>query len=160
MRFISVSEDFGYQRKNYPDLARQTNLEAAMTEIACLFSSFGFLLQREGRYKEAEFVQRLALRLQPSEFFTTLPLAATYHETGRHLDALPLFEQGLARFEELEKRDRPGEPIFSPAKCLGPDVEIGEFRNRYRKLYEACRQAAGRTSVSSFYLASFTELLG
>ena len=159
MRFISISEDLGYHRDPYPDLARKIDLEAAMTEIACLFARFGFRLQGESRYKEAEFVQKLALRLQPSQYFTNLPLAVTYHETGRHLDALPLFEQGMARFEELEKHDRPGEPVFSPAKCLGPDVEIGVFRNRYRNLYEACRKAAGRTSVLSLYPASFTELL-
>jgi hypothetical protein len=159
MRFISVSEDYGYQRHHYPDLAGQTNLETAMAEIACLFSSFGYRLQREGRYKEAEFVQKLALRLQPSQYFTNLPLAVTLHETGRHRDALPLFEEGLEKFEEFAKPDRSGEPAFSPAKCLGPDVEIGQIRNRYRKLYEACRKAAERMSVSLVYLSSFTELL-
>ena len=159
MRFISVSEDYGYQRHHYPDLAGQANLETALAEIACLFSSFGYRLQREGRYKEAEFVQKLALRLQPSQYFTNLPLAVTLHETGRHRDALPLFEEGLEKFEEFAKLDRSGEPAFSPAKCLGPDVEIGQIRNRYRKLYEACRKAAERMSVSLVYLSSFTELL-
>jgi len=159
MRFISVSEDEGYQRKHYPDLAQQTNLDNAMSAIACLFARFGFRLQGENRYKEAEFVQKLALRLQPSQYFTTLPLAVTYHETGRHLDALPLFEEGLEKFEEFAKLDRSGEPAFSPAKCLGPDVEIGQIRNRYRKLYEACRKAAERMSVSLVYLSSYTELL-
>lgn len=159
MRFISVSEDEGYQRKHYPDLAQQTNLDNAMSEIACLFARFGFRLQGENRYKEAEFVQKLALRLQPSQYFTNLPLAVTLHETGRHRDALPLFEEGLEKFEEFAKPDRSGETAFSPAKCLGPDVEIGQIRNRYRKLYEACRKAAERMSVSLVYLSSFTELL-
>ena len=155
MRFISVSEDYRYQRDPYPELAKHTDLEMAMTEIACLLSSFGFRLQGEGRYKEAEFVQKIALRLQPRQYFTNLPLAVTYHETGRHLDALPLFEQGLARFDELERQDR----VFSPTKCLGAEVELGEIRNRYRKLYEACRKAAEGASASSLYIASFTELL-
>jgi hypothetical protein len=159
MRFISVSEDYGYQRKHYPDLAKQTNLETAMTEIACLFASFGYRLQGESRYKEAEFVQKLALRLQPRQYFTNLPLAVTYHETGRHLDALPLFEEGLAKFEEFAKRHRPDEPAFSPAKCLGLEIEIGEFRNRYRKLCEACRKAATGASPSLVYFSSFAELL-
>lgn len=159
IRFISVSEDEGYQRKHYPDLAKQTNLDNAMTEIACLFARFGFRLQKDSRYKEAEFVQKLALCLQPQQYFTKLPLADTYHASGRHLDALPLFEQGLAYFEEFEKNHRSDDGIFSPEKCLGVEMEIGEFRSRYRKLYEACRKAAGQTSVSSLYLASFTELL-
>lgn len=158
IRFISVSEDEGYQRKHYPDLAKQTNLDNAMSEIACLFARFGFRLQKDSRYKEAEFVQKLALRLQPQEYFTKLPLAETYHASGRHLDALPLFAQGLANFEEFEKNHRSGDGKFSPAKCLGVELEIGEFRSRYRNLYEACRKAAEGTSVSLFYLSSFTEL--
>jgi hypothetical protein len=159
MRFISVSEDEGYQRKHYPDLAQQTNLDNAMSEIACLFARFGFRLQGENRYKEAEFVQKLALRLQPSQYFTTLPLAVTYHETGRHLDALPLFEQGLANFEEFEKNHRSDEQELSPAKCLGVEMELGEFRSRYRSLFEACRKAAEGASASLIYLSSFTEML-
>jgi hypothetical protein len=158
VRFVSVSEDYGYQRKHYPELAKQTNLENAMTEIACLFASFGFRLQGESRYKEAEFVQKLALRLQPHEYFTKLPLADTYHAIGRHLDALPLFEQGLANFAEFEKNHRANDGILSPAKCLGIEMEIGEFRSRYRNLYAACRKAAEGASVSLAYLSSFTEL--
>src|SRR4029434_75742 len=124
MRFISVSEDYGYQRHHYPDLAGQTNLETAMAEIACLFSSFGYRLPREGRYKEVVCVQRLSLRFTRSHYFTNLPLAVTLHETGRHRDALPLFEEGLEKFEEFAKPDRSGEPAFSSAKCLAPYVEI------------------------------------
>jgi tetratricopeptide (TPR) repeat protein len=129
-----------------------------MSEIACLFARFGFRLQKDSRYKEAEFVQKLALRLQPQEYFTKLPLAETYHASGRHLDALPLFEQGLANFEEFEKNHRSGDGKFFPAKCLGVELEIGEFRSRYRNLYEACRKAAEGASVSLACLSSFTEL--
>ena len=159
IRFISVSEDYKYQRSHYPELAQQTNIEKAMTEIACLFARFGFRLQGEERFKEAEFVQKLALRLQPHEYFTKLPLAATYHSTGRHSDALPLFEQGLANFEEFEKGRRSDGQGFSPAKCLGAEIEIREFRDRYEKLREACRKAAEGASASLVYFASFTELL-
>jgi tetratricopeptide (TPR) repeat protein len=159
MRFVSVSEDYGYQRDHYPEIAKRIDLEAAMAEIACLFARFGFRLQTEGRYREAEFVQKLALRLQPNQYFTNLPLAATYHETGRHDDALPLFEQGLARFQDFEDSNKAVEPVLSPAKCLGPDVEVRKLRNRYRKMYEACLKATEGKSLSGFYLLIFMKLL-
>jgi tetratricopeptide (TPR) repeat protein len=159
MRFVSVSEDYGYYRDQYPKIATRIDLEAAMAEVACLFARFGFRLQTEERYREAEFVQKLALRLQPNQYFTNLPLAATYHETGRHDDALPLFEQGLARFQDFEKNINTVEPALSPEKCLGPDVEIRRLRNRYRKMYEACLKATEGKSLPGFYLLSFMELL-
>jgi tetratricopeptide (TPR) repeat protein len=155
MRFVSVSEDYGYQRDHYPELARKIDLDAAMAEVACLFAGFGFKLQGEGRYKEAEFVQKLALRLQPNQYFTTLPLAVTYHETGRHTEALPLFEQGLARFQDFEKSL---EPRLSPAKCLSPDVEVDKLQNRYRKMYEACKKATEAKSLSGVYVWISMEL--
>jgi hypothetical protein len=158
MRFVSVSEDYGYHRDHYPGIARRIDLEVTMAEIACLFARFGFRLQTEGRYREAEFVQKLALRLQPNQYFTNLPLAATYHETGRHDDALPLFEQGLARFQDFENNTNLTAAL-SPAKCLGPDVEIRNLRNRYRKMYEACVKATGGKSLSGFYLLISMELL-
>jgi tetratricopeptide (TPR) repeat protein len=159
MRFVSVSEDYGYHRDQYPEIATRIDLEAAIAEIACLFARFGFRLQTEGRYREAEFVQKLALRLQPNQYFTNLPLAATYHETGRHDDALPLFEQGLARFQDFENNIKAVEMALSPAKCLGPDVEIRNLRNRYRKMYEACVKATGGKSLPGFYLLISMELL-
>jgi len=148
MRFISLSEDHAYHRDHYPGIAEKTDLDASMTEVACLFARFGFGLQAEGRYKEAEFVQKLALQLQPNEYFTNLPLAATYHETGRHADALPLFERGLARFKDFEKNTTPTTSDFSPAKCLAPDARVGKLRNRYRKMYEACLKATDGRSLS------------
>ena len=159
MRFVSVSEDYGYYRDQYPKIATRIDLEAAMAEVACLFARFGFRLQTEERYREAEFVQKLALRLQPNQYFTNLPLAATYHETGRHDDALPLFEQGLARFQDFEKNVNTVEPALSPEKCLGPEVEMRKLRNRYRKMYEACLKATEGKSLPGFYLLSFMELL-
>jgi tetratricopeptide (TPR) repeat protein len=159
MRFVSVSEDYGYHRDHYPEIATRIDLEAAMAEIACLFARFGFQLQTEERYREAEFVQKLALRLQPNQYFTNLPLAATYHETGRHNDALPLFQQGLARFRDFEENIKAVEPVLSPAKCLGPDVEVRKLRDRYRKMYEACLKATEGKSLPGFYLLIFMELL-
>ena len=152
MRFVSVSEDYGYHRDHYPEIATRVDLEMAMAEVACLFARFGFQLQTEGRYREAEFVQKLALRLQPNQYFTTLPLAATYHETGRHDDALPLFRQGLDRFQDFESNSDAVAPALSPAKCLAPDVEIGNLRNRYRKMYEACVKVTQGKSLSGFYV--------
>ena len=159
MRFVSVSEDYGYHRDHYPEIATRVDLELAMAEVACLFARFGFQLQTEGRFREAEFVQKLAIRLQPNQYFTNLPLAATYHETGRHNDALPLFEQGLARFQDFENSIKAVETTLSPAKCLGPDVEIRKLRNRYRKMYEACLKATEGKSISGFYLLISAELL-
>ena len=143
MRFISLSEDYRYHRDRYPELAARIDLDTAIAEIACLFSRFGFRLQGERRYREAEFVQKLALRLQPDEYFTTLPLAATYHETGRHTDALPLFEQGLASAKEFDKKPDPMKAEFTPAKCLAPEAELTKLCNRYNKMYQACLKAAG-----------------
>src|SRR5262249_36552309 len=42
MRFVSVSEDYGYHRDHYPAIATKVDLESAMSEVACLFARFGF----------------------------------------------------------------------------------------------------------------------
>ena len=68
-----------------------------MREVALWLAGFGQRLQAEARYREAEFVQKLAVRVQPEESFTLLPLAATYYKTERYADAAALFRQGLAR---------------------------------------------------------------
>ena len=159
MRFISLSEDYGYQRDPYPELASRSDLDSAIAEIACLFSRFGFRLQSEGRYKEAEFVQKLALQLQPDEYFTNLPLAATYHETERYADALPLFEQGFTRLESFQANIASAKPVFSPANCLAPDEEVERLRQRYRSMYEACLKAIEGKSVASFTLVMVMELI-
>jgi hypothetical protein len=82
------------------------------------------------------------LRLEPNQYFTDLPLAATYHATGRHGDALALFERGLAQLKVLESNPAAGPPELSQPQCLGWDEAIGELRNHYKKMYEACRKAA------------------
>ena len=158
MRFVSLSEDYGYHRDHYFEIATKVDLDSAMAEVACLFARFGFQLQTEGRLREAEFVQKLAIRLQPNQYFTNLPLAATYHETGRHDDALPLFEQGLARFQDFEDNIKTVETALSPTKCLGPGIEIGTLKNRYRKMYEGCLKATEGKSVSGFCLLISVEL--
>lgn len=140
MRFVSVSEDYRYHLEHFPDIAKEIDLEAAMAEIACLFARFGVRLQAEGSLKEAEFVQKLALRLQANQYFTNLPLAATYHEAGRYSDALPLFERGLAQLKNFETNEQ---SVSSPAACLGHDAEIRKLGNHYREMYRACLKAAG-----------------
>ncbi len=93
-------------------------------------------------------MQKLALRLQPDQYFTNLPLAVSYHETGRHADALPLFERGLAQVNDLKKKAGPAAPEFSPANCLWTDAEIRKFRNRCKKMYAACLKATEGKSLS------------
>jgi hypothetical protein len=107
-----------------------------MSRVACLFTRFAMPLQRQGRYKEAEFVQRLALRLEPNRYFTTLPLAATYHETGRHGDALPLFERGLAELKALQRNHEFVAAELSPAACLDSNAGIAALRKEYKTMYE------------------------
>jgi tetratricopeptide (TPR) repeat protein len=159
MRFISLSEDHGYHRDRYPELSTRSDLDAAIAEIACLFSRFGFRLQAEGRYKEAEFVQKLALRLQPDEYFTNLPLAATYHETGRYADALPLFQRGFTQLKTSETDIDSSKPVFSPANCLAPDEEPEKLWQRYRSMYEACLKAVEGKSTAPITLLTVIEIL-
>lgn len=158
-RFVSVSEEYLYLREQYPILAGKTDLEAAMVEVACLFAEFGRRLQEQERFREAEFVQKLALRLQPHQYFTNLPLAATYHELGRDADALPLFEQGLAHFKKCTEDTRHADSLLPPAKCLGADAEIGKLQKTYTKMYAQCRKALESNSLSGLYLLVLAELL-
>jgi len=158
-RFISVSEEYRYLPEHYPDLAKKIDLETAIVEVACLFAKFGYRLQAQGRLREAEFVQKLALRLQPHQYFTNLPLAATYHELGRDADALPLFEEGLGQFKKCAEDTTRADSPVSPAKCLGADAEIGKLQKRYRKMFAECRKALESSSISGFYVLMFAELL-
>ena len=159
MRFISLSEDYGYHRDRYSELATRVDLDTAIAEIACLFSRFGFRLHAQARYKEAEFVQKLTLRLHPDAYFTTLPLAATYHETGRYADALPLFRQGFSHLQRFNTDIASGKGRFSPAECLAPSEETEKLWQGYREMYEACLKATGGQSVTQFAVLMVIELL-
>ncbi|MGB7948294.1 MAG: tetratricopeptide repeat protein [Candidatus Binatia bacterium] len=159
MRFVSVSEDYRYNQEHYPSLAARTDLNEALSEIACLWAKFGYGLQANGRLKEAEFVQKLALQLQPDRYFTNLPLAATYCETGRYTDALPLFEQGLAQLEKFSKGADPEQQQWSLAKCLDPDADAKKLRNGYKKMYETCLKATEGKSISSVYVLMILDTL-
>jgi tetratricopeptide (TPR) repeat protein len=99
-RFLSLAEGYRFHRKQLPGIVARNDMETAIRELAVWLGQFGNRLQKEFRLKEAEFVQKLALALQPDHYFTKLPLAATYYKMERYAEAVPLLEQGLA---ELEK---------------------------------------------------------
>jgi hypothetical protein len=143
MRFISLAEDCRYVKDRFPTIAQKANLNEAMAEIACLLARFGYQLHLEGRLREAEFVQKLALPLGPDRYFTNLPLAATYYDTGRFADARPLFERGLTQLERLVDVNDGNEQPFEPAGCLGPDADAVKLRASYLGKYEACLRATG-----------------
>jgi hypothetical protein len=143
IRFIVLAEDRGYLKKQLPAIAQMHDIQESLAQAACLLARFGCELQAEERFKEAEFVQRLALALDADHYFTNLPLAATYYETGRYEDARPLFERGLAQLEKLTANTGAEVQPFSPALCLGPDIAIGELRGLYGGKYEACLKACG-----------------
>jgi hypothetical protein len=141
IRFISLAEDRGHVKQRFPGIARKGDLNQAMAEVACLLARFGYQLQQEGRLKEAEFVQKIALPLGPECYFTNLPLATTYYETGRYGEARLLFERGLAQLDRLTSGNNLDS--LSPARCLAPNEEIGKLRGAYRGKYDACVKAAG-----------------
>ena len=100
LRFVSLAEDHRFHIQQLPTIAAQQNRETAMREVALWLAGFGKRLHSEERYKEAEFVQRLALQLLPQAGFTLLPLAATLFKMERYVDAAPLFREGLEQFDD------------------------------------------------------------
>ena len=142
IRFVSLCEDYRYVTERFPAIAGKTDLGEAMADVACILSRFGYELQKEGRLKEAEFVQRLALPLGPDHYFTNLPLAATYYETGRYRDAAPLFERGLAELEKIA-RDGAAAGRFSLSACLDANTDAATLRAAYLGKYEECLKASG-----------------
>ena len=142
IRFISLAEDYGYVRQHFVRIAQKGDLKESMAEVACLLARLGYQLQQDGRLKEAEFVQRLALPLGPDRYFTNLPLAATYYETGRFNDARPLFERGLSHLEKFLRQGDASE-AFSPAACLGTDADVAKLRAAYLGKYDECLKAGG-----------------
>jgi len=132
-RFITLAEEHRFNRQQLPAIASNPDRETAMRKVAIWLGEFGDRLQAENRLKEAEFVQRLALGLQPDQYFTQLPLAAIYYKMERYADAAPLFEQGLALLERSSDDD-------APAK---------ESKARYRKMHAACAQATANQRIST-----------
>ena len=138
MRFISLAEGYGFDRKSLPEIARKEDMEAAMSETASVLGKLGRQLQEEGRYKEAEFVQKLALRLQPNQYFTTLPLAVTYYRMQRYSEAAPLFRRGLAHFEKWDQEAAPAGLAFPVPDWLAGESKLKALRASCQNMYEAC----------------------
>lgn len=132
-RFITLAEEHRFNRKQLPAIASNSDREMAMREVALWLGEFGDRLQAENRLKEAEFVQRLALGLQPDQYFTKLPLAATYYKMERYADAAPLFEQGLALLETSSNGIPP----------------VKESKARYREMHAACAKATANQRIST-----------
>ena len=114
-------------------------MEVALHEVARWLGDFGNRLQKKNRLKEAEFVQKLALGLQPDQYFTNLPLATTYYRMERYSDAVPLFEQGLARLEKSAD-------VSALLDGLEPGADLNALRTGYEEMYAACLKAAGSQS--------------
>jgi len=139
-RFVSVVEGYQFDRKQLPAIARKPDPEAALREVAEWLTDFGGRMQRENRFKEAEFVQKLALALQPDRYTTRLPLAVTYYRMGRYAEAIPLFEQGLSQLKTSADRG---------ASLTGPGENAKELTANYEEMYETSLKAAGNKPPSS-----------
>jgi hypothetical protein len=127
-RFVALAEEHRFNRKQLPVIAKNPDREKAMREVALWLGDFGNGFQKENRLKEAEFVQKLALGLQPDQPFTQLALAATYYKMERHADAAPLFKRGLAHVEY-------------PSDGAAPTKES---RERYEEMYAACSKSVNQ----------------
>lgn len=134
--FVVLTERYGFDQK-LPRLAAEENLEFAMRSIAIWLGSFGNKLQGEGQLGEAEFAQLLALRIQPNQSITILPLAVTYYMQGRYTEAVSLFEQGLPLFEDFAKSSKWMEQLSLPRE-FGSYDEMAELGVTYKKMYEDC----------------------
>ena len=137
LRFVSLAEDCGYTKDQIPAIVSHSSAGDRMERVACLLSRFGYQLQSDRRFKEAEFVQKLALALGPDCYFTNLPLAITYHRTGRCTEARPLFERGLTQLHTA------GETVsasgrFSLADCFGDGVDATGLRALWLEMYYQC----------------------
>lgn len=130
LRFVSLAEDYRYTRDKLPAIARDFSPVRAMEEVACLLARFGYELQQQERLKEAEFVQQLALALGPDCYFVNLTLAATYHKTGRHEQARPLFERGLAQLDAAGSER-------SLVDCL-VDLDAVAMHSAWRQMHGDC----------------------
>lgn len=147
-RFLSLAEGYRFNRKQLPGIVARNDMETAVRELAVWLGQFGNRLQREIRLKEAEFVQKLALALQPDQYFTKLPLAATYYKMERYAEAVPLLEQGLA---ELEKAtDGVGWKAEAPPVLdfLEPGANLRELRAGYEEMHAICLRAAENQRTS------------
>ena len=137
LRFVSLAEDCGYTKHQLPSIVNHSPAGDRMERLACVLSRFGYQLQSDQQFKEAEFVQKLALALGPDCYFTSLPLAITYHQTGRCAEARPLFERGVAQLHAAgENPSASGR--FTLADCFGDGVEATRLRALWLEMYDQC----------------------
>ena len=142
MRFVSLAEGYRFNRDRLPDIAGEANIDSAMRRVTLWLVNFGNRLQSENRLKEAEFVQKLALGLEPDRYFTTLPLAITYYKMERYKDALPLFENGFAQLESVPDSSTPLD--YEPGD-MAPGATVAQLKATHQPLYRACLTAAHPT---------------
>jgi predicted Zn-dependent protease len=140
---MSLAEGYRFNRKQLPAIAAGEDMEAAMREVSLWLADFGNRLQKRNSFKEAEFVQKLALGLQPDQYFTKLPLATTYYKMERYDEAAPLFKEGLAQLENCAD----GAAFLDR---LETGANLKELSANYEEMYETCLKARGnqRDSVS------------
>jgi predicted Zn-dependent protease len=131
---VSLAEGYRFNRKQLPAITAKRDMEAVMREVALWLADFGNRLQKKNSLKEAEFVQKLALGLQPDQYFTKLPMATTYYKMKRYDDAAPLFEEGLAQLENSDD----GAAFLDR---LEPGANLKELRANYEEMYETCLKA-------------------
>lgn len=140
LQFVTLAEDRGYLKEQLPAIAMGRAASERIDRVACLLARFGYELQSQDRFKEAEFVQKLALALGPDCPFTNLPLAATYFAIGRFSEARPLFDLGLNALTKRSAVNAQAEGLDLGA-CLGGDIDSVRLEQRYREMAEQCQEA-------------------
>lgn len=146
MRFISLAEGYRFNREHLPEIASNRDIDSAMQQVALWLVNFGHQLQKEDRLKQAEFVQKLALGLEPEGHFTKLGLATTYYKLARYADAVPLFEQGFASLENFADEVIPhDEQGLTVTDGLPPDATASDLKALHKPMYEACLNAVRST---------------
>ncbi len=146
MRFVTLVEGYDFIGEEMPNAAANDDIEAGIFGIACVLGRFGNQLQQDGQLKQAEFVQKLALRLQPNQYFTNLPLAITYFKMERYDEAVPKFKRGLAQLQRFQKEINPPERVSSVENCHAPHADTKEFELSCKEMYAASLKATGRES--------------
>jgi tetratricopeptide (TPR) repeat protein len=141
LRFIALAEGYGYEQSHFPSIAHKHDSATAMLETAYLLGDLGHRLQKEGRLKNAEYVQKLALRIEPDQYFTNLPLAITYYRMDRYGDAAPLFKQGLSSFAKFEKENNSAAQLALAAGRLAADGDVKSLIVSCKNMYDACLKA-------------------
>jgi tetratricopeptide (TPR) repeat protein len=142
-RFVALAEEHRFNRKQLPAIANNPNRETAMREVALWLCDFGNRLQRENHLKEAEFVQKLALGLQPDQPFTQLPLAATYYKMARYDQAAPLFKEGLAQLAKSADGAGPRSETLAFLDGIEPGATLKDPRAEYATMYATCLKLTG-----------------